>query len=165
MRGVIAVAGALAMIGAGWVWLSPSRVEATVLPRICSGAVPLALDAGSRLAGFMIVVMPLAALLYLLYQAYALFDAFRRGHVLTDHVPVRLRRIGMSMIALAVIRPVSAMLLGLALTAPNAPGQRVLAIFVGIDDYLLAAFGGLMLAIGYAMAEAARIADDHRQII
>ena len=69
------------------------------------------------------------------------------------------------MMALAFLRPMTATLLGVALTWSNPAGQRVLAVAVSIDDYMIGAFGGLVLAIGHVMVEAALIADDNRQIV
>lgn len=162
---VIAVGGALAEIALAWVWLTPSWVEAYVAPRLVLRDVPVALDAATRLTGFAISMIPMAVLLYMLHQAYALFDAFRLGHVFNAMSPVRLRRIGLCMVALALLRPITATLLGLALTWSNPPGQRILAVAVSTDDYMIGAFGGLILAIGHVMVEAARIADDNRQIV
>ncbi len=162
---VVAVGGALAEIVLAWVWLTPSWVEAFVVPRLGLRDVPVGLDLPTRLAGFAVSMIPMTVLLYLLHQAYALFDAFRLGNVFTADAPVRLRRIGSCMVALALLRPLAATLLGLALTWSNPPGQRILAIAISIDDYMIAAFGGLVLAIGHVMVDAARLADDNRQIV
>lgn len=165
MCAVIALGGALAEIALAWVWLTPSWVETYVAPRLGLHGVAVDLDGATRLAGFAISMMPMAVLLYLLHQAYALFDSFRLGDVFNAMSPVRLRRIGLCMVALALLRPITATLLGLALTWSNPPGQRILSVAVSIDDYMIGAFGGLILAIGHVMVEAARIADDNRQIV
>jgi hypothetical protein len=165
MCAVVAVGGALAEILLGWVWLSPSLVETLIVPRLALTSVPVSLDAGTRLVGFGVSMIPMAALLYMLHQAYALFDAFRVGNVLTIEAPVRLRRIALATVALALLRPLATTLLGVVLTWFNPPGQRILAIAISIDDYMIGVFGGLILAIAHAMAEAARIAEDHRQIV
>jgi Protein of unknown function (DUF2975) len=162
---VVAFGGALAEIALVWVWLTPSWVEAFVAPHLGLRDVPLALDLATRIAGFAISMIPMSVLLYMLLQAYGLFDAFRIGNLFTADAPVRLRRIGSCMVVLAFLRPLTAMLLGLALTLANAPGQRILAVQISIDDYMIAAFGGLVLAIGHVMVEAVRIADDNRQIV
>lgn len=162
---VVAVGGALAEIVLAWVWLSPAWVQAYVVPHLGLQSVPVSLDAATRLIAFGASMFPMAVLLYLLRQAYALFDAFRVGHVFTPEAPVRLRRIGCSIVALALLRPLTSTMLGLILTAANPPGQRIVALSLSIDDYMIAALGGLVLAIGHVMAEAARIADDNRQIV
>jgi Protein of unknown function (DUF2975) len=115
--------------------------------------------------GFAVCMLPMAVLGWLLYQAYELFDGYRVGRIFTDAAPIQLRRIGLSMMALALLRPITATLLGVVLTLSNPSGQRILAIGIGIDDYMIAAFGGLVLAIGHVMVEAKRLADDNRQIV
>lgn len=162
---VVAVGGALAEIALAWVWLTPSWVEAYVVPHLSVQGVPVALDHTTRLVAFAASMVPMAVLLYLLHQAYLLFDAFRLDNVFTTDAPIRLRLIGTCIVALAILRPLTATLLGLILTWGNPPGQRILALSLSIDDYMIAALGGLVLAIGHVMAEAARIADDNRQIV
>jgi hypothetical protein len=165
MCGVVVLGGALAEIALGWIWLSPALVEIVVVPRLGIGAVSVALDGWTRAAGFSVCMLPMAVLGYMLYQAYALFDGYRVGHVFTDAAPVHLRRIGVSVLALAVLRPVATALLGVVLTMSNPPGQRILSIGVSIDDYMLAALGGLVLTIGHVMVQAKLLADEHRQIV
>ncbi len=162
---LVPTGGALAEILLGWVWLSPDLVARLVLPRLALEGASVQLDGGTRLIGFLISMMPMAALLYMLHQAYKLFDAFRLGDVLTADAPVRLRRIGLAMVALAILRLPASTLIGLALTWGNPDGQRSVAIGLGIEDYMIALFGGLMLAIGHAMADAAQLAEEHRQIV
>jgi Protein of unknown function (DUF2975) len=162
---VVAIGGALAELALAWVWLSPGYIETLVAPHIGLAGVPVAVDGGTRLLGFLVSMIPLSVLFYALHQAYALFDGYRLGQLFTSDGPVRLRRIGLCMLALAVLRPVTGTVLGLILTAANPDGQQVLALGISIEDYMIATFGGLILAIGHAMAEAARLADDHRQII
>jgi hypothetical protein len=162
---VVAIGAALAEIVLAWVWLTPSWVEALVVPHLALKGVPIALDVSTRLCGFAASMVPMVVLLYLLHQAYALFDAFRVGNVFTVDASQRLRRIGTCIVVLAILRPLTATALGLILTWGNAPGQRVLALSFSIDDYMIAALGGLVLAIGQVMTEAARIADDNRQIV
>lgn len=162
---VVAVGGALAEIALAWVWLTPSWIETYVVPHLGLHRVPVALDPSTRLMAFAASMVPMTVLLTLLHRAYTLFDAFRVGNVFTEQAPIRLRRIGLCIVALAILRPITATLLGLILTWGNPAGQRILALSLSIDDYMIAALGGLVLAIGHAMAEAARIAEDSRQIV
>lgn len=162
---VVAIGGALAEFILAWVWISPTYVESFVVPHLELSAVPVTLTGNTRLLGFLVSMIPLSVLFYALHQAYELFDGFRLGRIFTDDAPIRLRRIGLCMIALAILRPITGTLLGLVLTASNPAGQKVLALGISVDDYMIALFGGLILAIAHVMLEAARMADDHRQII
>ncbi len=162
---VVAIGGALAELALAWIWLYPDYVQTLIVPHLGLGSAPVNLGFETRLAGFAISMLPLGMLFYALHQAYEVFDAYRLGNLFTSDVPVRLRRIGLSMVALAVLRPVASTLLGLVLTMANPPGQKTLVIGLGIDDYMIATFGGLILIIGHVMVEARRIADDHSQIV
>lgn len=161
----VAIGGALAELALAWVWLSPDYVSAFVVPHLGLAGRAVATDGVTRALGFAVSMVPLSVLLYALHQSYQVFDSYRQGVTFSADVPRRLRRIGFAMVALGVLRPLANTALGLVLTASNPPGGRILALGISIDDYMIAAFGGLILAIGHAMAEAARIADDHRQII
>jgi hypothetical protein len=165
MCAVVVVGGFLAELGLIWVWLSPSAVETLVVPRLGLEGMPVTLDVWTRTMGFAVCMLPMAVLVWLLYHAYALFDGYRLGHLFTDEAPLRLRRIGLSLLALALLRPVTATLLGVVLTLSNPPGQRLFSIGISIDDYIIAAIGGLLLSIGHVMVEAKRLADENRQII
>lgn len=162
---LVAVGGALAELALCWVWLSPDLVRSLVVPRLGMSGVPIALDGATRFAGFAIAMVPMAVLFYVLRQVFDLFDGFRRGLVLTSETAQRLRAIGSGIIVLALLRPIAAMLIGLALTISNPAGARIVSLGVSVDDYMIALLGGLLLAIGHAMAEASRIAEEHSQIV
>lgn len=162
---VVAIGGALTEILLLWVWLSPEYVERFVVPHVGLAPGTAALDGVTRLTGFGIMMIPVAVLFYALHQAFELFNAYRQADVFSAAAPQRLRRIGLSMILLAALRPVTGALLSLALTAANPAGQRILAITFSLDDYMIALFGGLILAIGHVLVESARLAEEHGQIV
>ncbi|MEQ1718140.1 MAG: DUF2975 domain-containing protein [Hyphomicrobium sp.] len=161
----VAIGGALAELALAWVWLSPEYVTTLVAPHIGLAGVPIATGNATRLMGFIVSMLPLSVLFYALHQAYELFDAFRLGNIFAADAPVRLRRVGLCMLALAALRPLTATLLGLVLTAVNPEGQRFLIVGIGVEDYMIAVFGGMILAMGHVMVEASRLADEHRQIV
>jgi hypothetical protein len=157
-----AIAAALAL---AWLWLSPVRVETMVVKHLAISPGPLALDDGTRLLGFLISMLPMSALFYALFEAFRLLSDVASGQVFTPMMTVRLRRIGLAVIVLGLMRPLSAALVGVALTSARAPGARELAIGVSFDDYMIALFGGLILILAQVMLQATRLADEHRQIV
>lgn len=165
MCAVVAIGGALGGLALAWVWLSPALIQTMVVPHLGLTGAPVSLDHTTRAAGLAISMVPMVVLLFMLHQSYALFAAFRLGNVFNATAPMRLRRIGLCMVALGALRPLTTTLLGLALTWSNTPGQRILAIALSLDDYMIAAFGGLVVAIGHVMVVANSIADDNRQIV
>jgi Protein of unknown function (DUF2975) len=162
---VIAAGGLLALAAAAWVWAVPDYFSAFVVPRLGLVNVPVTLDGATRLEGFAISMIPMLLLFFMLYQAYALFGSFRIGSVFADDAPARLRRIALGLIALAALRPVTGALIGAALTASNPAGQRILAFGLSIDDYMIAALGGLLLVLARVFLEANRLSDENRQIV
>jgi Protein of unknown function (DUF2975) len=165
MCAVVVVGGLLAELGLIWIWFWPAAVETLLLPQLDLENVPITLNVWTRAMGFAVCMMPMAVLVWLLYHAYTLFDGYRLGHLFTEEVPIRLRRIGLSMLTLAILRPITTTLLGFVLTLSNPPGHRLIAINLTFDDYLFAAIGGLLLSIGHVMAEAKRLADENSQIV
>lgn len=161
----VAFGGAFAEIALAWVWLSPAYIKQFVAPHVGLEAASVSLIWHTQLAGFAVSMIPLGVLLFALHQAYGLFDAYRCGELFPDSAPQRLRRIGLSMLALAVLRPVTAALLSAVLTYANPPGAKMLVIGLSLDDYMIGALGGLILAIGHVMVEAKKLADDAREII
>lgn len=161
----VAIGGALAELTLAWVWLSPDLVQSLIVPRIGLGTAAATLDGGTRLLGFAMSMVPLGVLFYALHQAYGLFDAYRQENIFNAQAPLRLRRIGLAMIVLAALRPITGAALSVVLTFANPPGQKMLVLGISLDDYMIALFGGLILAIGHVMVEATRISDEHRQIV
>jgi Protein of unknown function (DUF2975) len=161
----IIIGAVIAEITLVWVWLFPEYVVEYVTPYLGLYGWPVSLDFSSRLIGFLLCMIPLAVIYYAGYQAFVLFDAFRRGEVFTSNAPILLRRVGFCMFALAILHPIIHALLSLALTISNPEGQRILSISVNLNDYMFALFGGLILAIAHVMVEAARIADENQQIV
>ena len=162
---VVAIGGALSEIALAWVWLSPSWITKYVAPHAGVDPALVHVDWTVQAAGFAVSMVPLGVLLYALHQAYGLFDSYRRGELFPDSAPRRLRRIGLAMLALAVLRPISAAALSAVLTFANPPGQKLLVIGFSVEDYMIAVFGGLLMAIGHVMTEARRLADDNSQIV
>lgn len=161
----VAITGALVELALAWVWLSPDAVASLVVPRLGLANAPALIDGWTRFLCFLVSMVPMSVLLFMLHQSFGLFDAFRRGDVFTDQSLQRLRRIGLSVVALAPLRPLTATLLGVIMTSANPPGQRIVAFGIGIDDLFIAILGGLVVAIGHVMVEANRLADDSRQIV
>lgn len=113
----------------------------------------------------LLLMLPQAVPLYVLWQLEILFGLYRRGETLTRAPALRIRRIGLGVAALAplsvLIRPVA----GLLLTLANPPGERQLSVGLSSSDIGLVLAGGLLVVIGWIMGEAARIAEENRGFV
>lgn len=109
------------------------------------------------------VMLPPALLL--LAEMRRLFRGYAKGEVLTAQSAIHIRRIGQCLVGLAGLGVIIPTLQGIALTADNPTGSRVLAIALTSDTIGFALAGGLLVVIGWAMAEAARAAEENASFI
>ena len=117
-----------------------------------------------RLLGLAITRVAPALLVSGLMQAHRLFAALAGGAVLTLQTAVRLRRVALVVTAFSVVVPLTKTLLAMTLasTAANGPYMVVIITFA---DVMLGLLGGLLLAIAWAMVEAARVALENESFV
>ncbi|HHL20099.1 MAG TPA: DUF2975 domain-containing protein [Aliiroseovarius sp.] len=114
---------------------------------------------------FMLMALPTAATIFVLWQLEALFGLYRRGETLTRAPARRIRRIGLGVVTLALVSVLVRPVAGLVLTMANPPGARQLSVTLSSADIGLILAGGLMVMIGRIMGEAARIAEENRGFV
>lgn len=100
-----------------------------------------------------------------LWNMRALLSLYAMGDVLGAEAASRIRRIGHCLLALAVWGVLSHTLDVAALTWNNPPGMRSLSVAFSNSDLFLFLAAGLMSVIGWAMSEAARVADENRSFV
>jgi hypothetical protein len=162
----VALAGIVfAVAGTFWIWTDRSLVEKLIAPHLGLSWHPVTVTPTIQLVGLALSAPPLALLVYLLMQARAVFKGFAVGVRFTDLVAVRVSRIGLILIAKGVLMPLWRAAAGVALTIANPSGQRILAISISMDDILWAIVGALLVAIGWTLREAARIAEENASFI
>ncbi|WP_431102158.1 DUF2975 domain-containing protein [Roseateles noduli] len=126
---------------------------------------PMQFDAVSR-AGGLAVNLPLALLsLYALVCLWRLFGAYLRGEVFTDAATHGLRRLGQSVTAMALVMPLTDTATVLALTLGNPPGQRMLAVHLGSQHYIVLLLGLVLIAMAMVMREAQRMAQENAEFV
>ena len=118
-----------------------------------------------RATSFAIALVPLGIYTFVLVQTRALFRGYAQGEIFTFAAAKRLRTIGCALVLGVPAGVVAGMLVSVVLTAANPAGQRQLSISFGSAEFSALVFGGLLLVIGWVMAEAARLAEENRQYI
>jgi len=168
---VMSIALSVAMVAAtlvvAIVWLLPVVAGVTWLPGTGRLRVILATPAARIVAAAAVVIL-LAVLLYALDQARRMFAEFAVGEILTTRAAERAKRIAYATIAGALLRPTMRSAIALVVDPdelPRRPLQWVMSLRNSVDDLAFLFAGLLFLAIAWALAEAARIAADHRQFI
>jgi Protein of unknown function (DUF2975) len=117
-----------------------------------------------RWIGLACSTLYLSVLVRGLWIARSLFRRLANGLVFEPQTGMLLRGFGMALVVYAALTPFFHALMGWVVTMHNRTGR---AITLGLSDeeIVLAIVGTLILTTGSVMAEAARLAEDNRQII
>ena len=120
----------------------------------------------TRIVAFLIQLAHASVLAYGLFAAARLFRRFADGLAFSPETGRLLRRVGFALLAhLLLGSPVNTLMV-LAATW-HGPGEHVLTVGMGLsgEGVLMALMAGLIIALGHVLHDAARLADDHRQIV
>ena len=165
MRFIILFGMAFELTGVVALWLVVPWLQQILLPMLGLAPNAVTLTTGSRIIGFLLCLVPVGLTIALLVEGLRLFRDYARGIIFTTGACERLRRMAIKILLLALVNPLTRTLLILDLTFGNAPGHRMLTLGFTSDDYMLALFGGLLLAISWVMVEAARAVQENSEII
>lgn len=147
------------------VFVIPDWTRNFLLARLGQAGAGLPLTTGGLLAGAAVTAVPVGVLIYGLWQVRALFRDFALGRVFTVEAARRLQLFAGAVLAQAALGPVSSAGLLIAFTLSNPPGGRQLGIALSSNDYVALIVGGVLLAIAWAMHEAARIANENASFV
>lgn len=110
-------------------------------------------------------LLPVAAGLFALWQLWRLFSLYRQGDVLSARAAAVLGRFAWGVVGLAPAQVLGRALMSVALTLDNAPGQRMLRVTFGSDDFVLLLLGAVLVAVARVMVVAARAAEENRAFV
>jgi len=119
----------------------------------------------ARLRCFAVSLLPLSLWLAALWQLWQLFGRYRLGEVFSLRAVSHVRRFAWSLLALALVDPLSRALMTVAITLDNPVGKRQLALWLGSSDYQLLLCAAVFVTIARVMAEALRVADENRGFV
>jgi hypothetical protein len=161
-------------LGIAGAWLVPMLTGVTLVPRL-GRFKDFFGDPTARGIAFTIIAGLLALLLFALEQTRRLFGEFAAGEILTSRAATRLQRISYAIVAGSIANPLAQSALRAAFERSQVDGAAGCACRASsflllpfrdiVSDLAFLLAGLLLLAIAWALAEAARIAADHRQII
>jgi hypothetical protein len=146
-------------------WLVPQIGDGMIDELTDNKAV--AVGAGTRFLVFLFAVARTAILAAGLFAVAALFRSFADGNPFVPRTGQLLRRFGTALVGYTLIGPFFRTAMIAAATWNNPPGERLVSIGVGMSaqGLVLLITAGLVVALGHVMQEAARLAEDHRQIV
>ena len=100
-----------------------------------------------------------------LWAVQTLFRRFALGLIFEPQTGVLLRRFGTALVIYSALTPLDGTITVLLATIGNPPGERLIGIGVSHHEFLVAIVGILILTTGSVMADAARMAEENRQIV
>lgn len=113
-----------------------------------------------------VALLPLMAMaLFGLQQLWKLFGGYAHGEVFTEIAAMRLRRIGIVLMLVCLVKPLTGTVMSVILSWHNPPGQRTLTLGLSSDDYVSLLSGAVLLAIALVMREAARLAQENAEFV
>jgi hypothetical protein len=145
-------------------WIFFNRVIAAMpipLPAPVNGPLP----ALSRLMAFVVSMLPLSAILLGLANLMRLFSLYERGFIFTERNVACYRRLGRVLLLWVALGFTSRVLMSIALTFHNPPGERLLAVSLQSSDFVGLFVGFTILTIAWVMDEARKLKDDLELIL
>jgi hypothetical protein len=158
----LAVVGALALLLVPPLfWATPSWLRQAGAAAAGLDSSQVTIDAQAQWLGLMGSLPGVALGLWAVWQLWCLFGEFGAGRIFGLAAQRRLAALARGLLAMALWGPLQRTVIGLALTWGNPPGQRMLVLGIGMEDYLALVSGAVLLATATVMAEAARLADEN----
>ncbi|WP_188914264.1 DUF2975 domain-containing protein [Salinarimonas ramus] len=159
------VVAVLQVVAYGAIFLDPDGLAELASRQVLPPGATFTLTPASIAAGFVTGAIPVALSLYGLWHAHALFRGWRDGPIFTQVAGRRLVRMGAALALMPIAAMLSSGLTSLVLTLGNPPGQRTVQIAVSDDPIVMAVAGGLLIVVGWVMAEAARLAEENEAFV
>lgn len=146
-------------------WIDRSILDRAIRNEILPPGTAYQLTPGVLAAAFLVGHVPFMITLWGLWNTLRLFRGYRDGAVFTVQAGQRLRNAGLALGALPFAQVLLSGVGSALLTMNNPEGQRHVAITLQDSHLIVGVAGGVLVVVGWVMAEAARIADDHSQIV
>jgi hypothetical protein len=112
-----------------------------------------------------VMLIPVMVSLAVLWQVWQLFGEYRRGRVFSATSLAHLRRFSWALVGLALVQPLSRVLMSVAISLDNPPGHRHLVVSFSSNDFAVLLLGLVFVAIARVMVEAARAAEEVEQFV
>ncbi|WP_315811021.1 DUF2975 domain-containing protein [Bradyrhizobium sp. SZCCHNR2028] len=158
--GIVLIAAATCLV-----FMIPEWTRGLLLARLGTAGAELQTTPDRVLLGAAVTAIPVGVMLYGLWRVRALFLDFAEGMVFTLATARRLRDFAVTVLAQALLGPLSSTALLIAFTISNPPGSRQLGIALSVNDYIALIVGSVLLAVAWVMAEATRIAEENASIV
>jgi hypothetical protein len=128
-------------------------------------AIPSTLTPVQIALGLGVMMVPIAIMMFGLWNLRRLFAGFGAGRVFTLENTRFLRMFAWSVMAVIVVQFFANGLLAVVLTLNNPPGQRVLALSLSTEHIIAIFVGFVFVVIARVLEEGRKLADDNASIL
>lgn len=115
------------------------------------------LSSVARTALYAAIFVGMVPALYALSKLKDLFSGYASGAVFSIEAANRLKAVAIALLAMVLIRPISGMLVSLAISIDLPPGGRALVITFGSTELWIGLAGAMVLVTAWIMGEAAAL--------
>lgn len=148
-----------------WVAFNPEIVIAELAREMANLDVPRDISTLKRILIGLLTVPAMAVWLMILLNLHRLFANFAREQVFQAQTVAAVRRAGFWLMVLMVVQFLASVASSIVLTYDFPAGQRMVAITLTSQHFILLSLGFVLLLMGVAMDEALRLDDENRQIV
>ncbi|HMT91487.1 hypothetical protein [uncultured Thiothrix sp.] len=146
-------------------WFIPEAAETIARNITTLITEPISLTTRALVLGGLISTVQLGILTIGFWAMAAVFKLFAQGDYLHPDIGKQVQCFGKSLALFGVLSPLMRTLLALVITLDNPEGQQILMIRLVTNDFVIILVGMLLIMLGYALKQAAMIAEENRQIV
>lgn len=146
-------------------WLMPPTAEVIARNMTTLIVEPISLTTRALILGWLLSTFQLGVLAVGFWSMAAVFKLFAQGDYLHPDIGRQVQCFGKTLVIFGVLSPLTRTLLALVVTLDNPQGQQILLIRLVTNDFVIVLVGILLIMLGYALKQAAVIAEDNRQIV
>lgn len=146
-------------------WLIPETAE--IIARNITSLItePISLTPRALVLGWIISSFQWGILTVGFWAMAAVFQLFAKGDYLHPDIGKHVQCFGKTLVLFGALSPLMRTLLALAITLDNPEGQQMLLIRFVTNDFVIILVGMLLIMLGYALKQAAILAEENRQIV
>jgi hypothetical protein len=159
----LAIAVALPLLGLVYWGFAPAETLAGAV--LVPAAWLAEFGLGQRALATLLALLPVLPLSWGLLRLATALEAFRQGRPFGLTAATGMRDFAIGVFACTVLKLVSGALLSVVLSWNAPAGQKQLAISVSSDMLLMLLVGAVLTLVGWALTEAAAIAEENAQFI
>lgn len=160
---LVGIVGLPLSLGFGWSY--PEIVGSPIPGAAGLWGVTGDLPVVTRLGGFLVSMIPAGVLIYGLARLRQMFRLYGRGSIFTADAARCLRQFSVTVMLQAILSPLATAAHSVIVTRHNPPGEKMLTLSLGNQEFTALLLGGLLLVIAWVMGEGAKLAAENRQFV